>query len=203
MSTPWRGYLRTDWANAYKITRLMWWTKGKCKFLIWWPPHLEMEFIKKEVVVTLRLPAFALRTLALGKASWKTQLLSFGKPKPHGEVVGRCCSWPSQLKHWEFVHSLSTLYHLMEGKESHPEQISCGRRFRSNGWKNQILPCATTLQSCVTLCNPMDCSLPDSTVHGILQARILEWVAMLPSRGSSWPRDWTCVSFIGRWVLYF
>ena len=47
------------------------------------------------------------------------------------------------------------------------------------------------------------CSLPDSTVHGILQARILEWVAMLPSRGSSWPRDWTCVSFIGRWVLYF
>ena len=47
-----------------------------------------------------------------------------------------------------------------------------------------------------TLCNPMDCSLPDSTVHRILQARILEWVAMPPSRGSSQPRDQICVSYV-------
>ena len=39
------------------------------------------------------------------------------------------------------------------------------------------------VQSCPTLCDPMDCSLPDSSVHGILQARILEWVAMPSSRG--------------------
>ena len=44
-------------------------------------------------------------------------------------------------------------------------------------------------QSCPTLCNPMD-----YTVHGILQARILEWVAILFSRGSSQPKDWTQVS---------
>ena len=44
-------------------------------------------------------------------------------------------------------------------------------------------------QSCPTLCNPMDCSLLDSTVHGILQARILEWVAISSFRGSSQPRD--------------
>ena len=43
---------------------------------------------------------------------------------------------------------------------------------------------AKSLQSCPTLCNPMDCSLPGSSVHGILQARIVEWVAML-SKGSS------------------
>ena len=43
----------------------------------------------------------------------------------------------------------------------------------------------------VTLCNSMDCSLPGSSVHGILQGRILEWVAFLFSRGSSWPRDQT------------
>ena len=42
---------------------------------------------------------------------------------------------------------------------------------------------------------PLDYSPPGSSVHGILQARILEWVAMLFSRGSSWPRDWTCVSW--------
>ena len=44
-------------------------------------------------------------------------------------------------------------------------------------------------------CNPTDCSLPGSSVHGVLQARILEWVAVSSSRGSSWPRDWTQVSF--------
>ena len=44
-------------------------------------------------------------------------------------------------------------------------------------------------QLCPTLCNPMDCSPPGSSVHGILQARTVEWVAMPSSRGSSWPRD--------------
>ena len=45
--------------------------------------------------------------------------------------------------------------------------------------------CAKWLQSCPTLCNPVDCSPPGSSVHGILQARILEWVAISSSRGSS------------------
>ena len=48
-------------------------------------------------------------------------------------------------------------------------------------------------KSCSTLCDPMDCSPPGSSVHGILQAWILEWVAMTSSRGSSQPRDWTLV----------
>ena len=51
-------------------------------------------------------------------------------------------------------------------------------------------------QSCVALCNPVDCSLPGSFVHGILQSRILEWVANSFSRGSSQPSDWTWVSCI-------
>ena len=51
-------------------------------------------------------------------------------------------------------------------------------------------------------CNPMNCSLPGSSVHGILQARILEWVAISFSRGSSWPRDQTWVACIGRWIFY-
>ena len=60
-------------------------------------------------------------------------------------------------------------------------------------------------QSCSTLCNPMDCGPPGSSVHGILLARILEWIAMPSSRGSSQPRDRIHISFIsciGRWVLY-
>ena len=52
------------------------------------------------------------------------------------------------------------------------------------------------VQSCTTLCNPMDCSLPGSSVHGILQTRILEWVDMPFSRESSHPRDQNQVSCI-------
>ena len=51
-------------------------------------------------------------------------------------------------------------------------------------------------QSCPTLCNPVDCSPPGSSVHGILQARILEWVAIWFSKGSSWAKDWTWVSCV-------
>ena len=48
----------------------------------------------------------------------------------------------------------------------------------------------------------MDCNLPGSSVHGISQARILEWVAISVLKRSSWPRDWTHVSCIGRRILY-
>ena len=51
-------------------------------------------------------------------------------------------------------------------------------------------------QSCPTLCDPMDCSLPGFSVHGIFQATVLEWVAISFSKGSSRPRDWTQVSHI-------
>ena len=50
-------------------------------------------------------------------------------------------------------------------------------------------------QSCPTLCNPLDCSPPGSSVRGLLQARILEWVAMPSSTGSSQPRNWTQASY--------
>ena len=67
-----------------------------------------------------------------------------------------------------------------------------------------LLHCVTSLsklqsevaQSCPTLCDPMDCSLRGSSVHGIFQARVLEWVSISFSRGSSQPRDRTRVSCI-------
>ena len=67
--------------------------------------------------------------------------------------------------------------------------------FEEANWISDL----TCAQLCPTLCNPMDCSLPGFSVHGILQARILEWVAIPFSRGSSLLRDWTWVSwFAGR-----
>ena len=56
-------------------------------------------------------------------------------------------------------------------------------------------------QLCLTLCDPMDCSPPCSSVHGIFQERVMEGVAISFSRESSPPRDQTCVSCIGRWIL--
>ena len=61
------------------------------------------------------------------------------------------------------------------------------------------------VQSCPALCDPMNCCPPGSSLHGILQARILEWVAISFSRGPCWSRDWTRVSYlscIGRQSLY-
>ena len=81
---------------------------------------------------------------------------------------------------------------------------------RKNQTVNQILMSLRVMvkvlasQLCLTLWNPMGCRLPGSSDHGILQAKILEWVAMLSSRGSSQPRDWTHIfymSFIGWQIL--
>ena len=70
-----------------------------------------------------------------------------------------------------------------------------------------LLPCtyACVLSRVQLFCDPMDCGPPGSSVYGILQARILEWVVIPFSRGSSQPRDWTrvsCISCIVSWILY-
>ena len=72
---------------------------------------------------------------------------------------------------------------------------------RSWGWNTHewdlcLYSDSEVAQSCPTLCDPMDCSLPDFSVHGIFQARVLEWVAISFSRESSQPRDRTQVSCI-------
>ena len=87
------------------------------------------------------------------------------------------------------------------GMETQGHLFSCSRFWLCSG---DTLLCADGLsivpiyyisevaQSCPTLCDPMDCCLPGFSVHGIFQARVLEWVAISFSRGSSWPRDRTC-----------
>ena len=63
--------------------------------------------------------------------------------------------------------------------------------------------CVLVAQTCPTLCDPTNCSPWGFSVHGILQARILKWVAIPFSRGSSWPRDQTQVSHIARRFFTF
>ena len=79
-----------------------------------------------------------------------------------------------------------------QASESHPPVMGAAMKFSLSLRPECLLSglcCAKSLQLCPTFCNPMDCSPPGSSVHGILQARILEWVAVPSSRGSSWPRN--------------
>ena len=81
-----------------------------------------------------------------------------------------------------------------------PRSLSCGRKDKTE--LNQLEPMQLLVpRSCLTLCSPMDCSLPDSSVRGISQARVLEWVAVSFSKRSSQPRDWAQVSCIAGRLL--
>ena len=88
--------------------------------------------------------------------------------------------WFSFLGGWQFVRRLDA------PEVGFPHSEGCGAVKESE----------RVTELCLTLCDPMDCSPPGSSVHGILQARILEWVAIPFSRGSSGPRDRTQVSYI-------
>ena len=84
------------------------------------------------------------------------------------------------------------------GGNGSPLQYSCLENPMDRGawWATQPMKWSEVAQSCPTLCDPMDCSLPGFSVHGIFQVRVLEWVAISFSRRSSWLRDWTQVSCI-------
>ena len=91
-----------------------------------------------------------------------------------------------------YIYFKSFLYYLW-----YLIQYTCYINSLSTMWEVKV----SVTQSCPTLCDSMDCSLPGFSVHGILQARIPEWVAITFSRESSQPRDWTWVSHLeGRFV---
>ena len=107
------------------------------------------------------------------------------------------CSWirdwtdVPRISRWIFNHWTSSEAPLTTIISSEPTVLICLLKMYESE-KVKVL----VAQSCLFLCNPMDCSLPGSSVHGILQVRILEWVAIPFSRGSSQPRDWTWISYI-------
>ena len=84
---------------------------------------------------------------------------------------------------------------------SHCQWVTKSRTFALHYVFHQPTNQGVCAQSCLTLCDPMECSPPGPSDPWILQARILKWVAICYSRISSWPRDWiraSCVSSIGR-----
>ena len=99
------------------------------------------------------------------------------------------------------VGSLSLLQGNFLTQESNQDILYCRQILHQLSYREALYDvsaaaaaAAKSLQSCSTLCDPMDCSPPGSSTHGLFQARILEWVAISFSRGSSQPRDQTWVS---------
>ena len=136
-------------------------------------------------------------------------------------IAGRCFTiWAtreSQAKHKSDTNSKSHTHTFK--MESHFKKLTRGYKdvtlntlWYSTlkiqmqwGNLNRVCVCAQSLQLCLILWDPIDCSSPDSSVHGILWARVLEWVAIPSSKGSSQPRYWihiSCISWIGRRILY-
>ena len=81
-------------------------------------------------------------------------------------------------------------------------KFSCGHCIRTGTMGCARRHCCLVAQLCSTLWDSMDYCPPGSSIHGISQVRILEWVAICFSRGSSRPRDGTCVYYIGKQILY-
>ena len=94
------------------------------------------------------------------------------------------------FRYWELEHFSNKMQSVLD-QDEHPLLFTWGMNHLALTWAIWIIA-----PLCLTLCNPMDCSPPGSSVYGILQARILEWVTISSSRGSSQPRDWTWVSCI-------
>ena len=134
----------------------------------------------------------------------------------HGILLARILLWrifPTQGSNPGFPHCRRSLYCLSH-QGSHRYLYSCTSEailFCKHNTKDRtfskdtlfflkfallehLCACMLTAQSCLTLCDPMNYSSPDSSVHGMLQARILEWVAIPFPRGSSQPRNQTCAS---------
>ena len=86
--------------------------------------------------------------------------------------------------------------HTSGSGENEAMERSWWRPLSSSRYRYHCVCVRSVAQSCPPLCDSMDCSLPGFSVHGIFQERIPEWVAISYYRGSSWPRDRTCISCV-------
>ena len=136
------------------------------------------------------------------------------KGMTEGEMVG----WHHQLNgHWVWASSgswwwtrKSGVLQSMGSQKAGLNWVTELKRYTLNKTECQLVTAGATswvcacAQSCLTLCNPTACSPPGSSIHGIFQARLIEQIAISYSRGSSWSRDQTHITFIsclGRQIL--
>ena len=152
------------------------WTDAEAEAPILWPPDVKSWLIRKR--------------------SWCWERLKTGGEGDNRERDG----WIASPTQWTWVWASSGRW----WRTGRPDVLpSMGLQRVGHDWaaatKLILVESASASevpQSCLTLRPYMDYSLPESSIHGIFQARVLEWVAISFSRRSSWPRDWTRVSRI-------
>ena len=108
------------------------------------------------------------------------------------DKVGAISSVFSSFPHWRVNLSLRSFSEILYTHTKNEAHLHGGPRSSPSDYEACV--CAQSL-------SPTDCSPPGSSVHGIFQAIILEWVVISSSRGSSWFWDRICLSCIGRWIL--
>ena len=130
--------------------------------------------------------------------------------RPRNKASTKICSlrsrWGFLVGH-RYCHTLTAwcIYMLGGGGRYIPEEFSGWFWLVSFLYNKAVIVSSAHWLSHVQLCHPMGCNPQGSSAHEISQERILQRVAISPSRGSSWPRDQTCiscVSCIGRWILF-
>jgi len=122
---------------------------------------------------------------------WILALLLLISSSLSSPLQGRHNCWQHQLCKREYVSFGSRKKNCTREAEFDGPS---GNENNPGGFFHCCCCCCLVTHLCPTLCNPMDCSPQGSSVHGISQASILEWVAISSSRGSSRPRDWTRIS---------
>ena len=177
-SNAWKWKVKVKWLSHVRLLATPWSVAHQAPLSMglvtpWSVAHqapLSMGFSRQEYWSGVPLPS-PKRWLDLPRSRASTTVGSACMMGQNSEMI-----WSRLMNEW-----------LLIGPAYCPSIIlqQLGNLFISGSLKAKVL----VTQSCPTLCNPMNCSSPSSSVQGILQARILEWVAILFSRGSFWPRD--------------
>ena len=164
-----------------KLCSLCW--EGKCSAHITWQIQDKTKRLKPPILAILHLPEGSSHQFQ-PKPSGFSILITPLEDRIHETGLGNMKTATSSVRPGAPV----------EGSNLVPEKC----HFHSREGKKE----SEVVQSCPTLCDPMDCSPPGSSIHGILQARIVEWITISFSRGSSRPRDQTRVSCIAGFNLW-